>query len=315
MASYQATPKLAVGAGPIITSSTVSFSPAFFAPNPSRGPFGLPTFPAGTNARPFWGRRVPAWDALYNVSSNWNFGFSYKSPNWLEKWSYNSSTPNGTARYIGVQAELPTILSWGVAYKGLPKTLIDVDFRYIDYANASLFGQKPSDGGLGWRSVFAVATGIQYQLSDRVTLRAGYLYNTNPIPATNTLFNVQAPAITTNTLSLGFSTKLTADITATAAWVHGFRNSITGGVEQIPGGSARVDLQTDSLVFGLNVQFGKPRRLVPSPTSDDGYTVPASLPAVTSSDPAPRPLADSVVPASTSSTPTAAALTAPESRQ
>src|SRR5439155_14941855 len=87
------------------------------------------------------------------------------------------------------QASLPQILSWGVAYKGLPKTLIDVDLRYIDYANSELFGQKVIDGGLGWRSVFAVALGAQYQATDRLTFRAGYLYNTNPIPNPVTLFN------------------------------------------------------------------------------------------------------------------------------
>ena len=143
-----------------------------------------------------------------------------------------------------------------------------------------------------------------------MTLRGGYLYNTNPIPATNTLFNVQAPGITTNTLSLGASTKLTEDITASVAWVHGFRNSITGGVEEVSGGSAKVDLQTDSLVFGLNVQFGKRRKSGPTPTPDDGYVAPAALPSVTSSDRAPMPLDDSAVPASTGT-----ALPVPESRQ
>ena len=136
-----------------------SFSPAFFAPNP-KGPFGLTSFPAGTNSRPFWGGGFQV-GLLYNINSNWNFGFSYKSPNWLEKWSYNASTNNGTARLIGIQAELPSILSWGVAYKGLPKTLIDVHLQLTSiYANTSLFGPKVSDGGLGLRSVFAVATGV-----------------------------------------------------------------------------------------------------------------------------------------------------------
>jgi long-chain fatty acid transport protein len=71
--------------------------------------------------------------------------------------------------------------------------LIDVDFRYFDYANTPLFGQSVIDGGLGWRSVFAVATGAQYQVNDRVTIRGGYLFSTDPIHDTATLFNVQAP--------------------------------------------------------------------------------------------------------------------------
>ena len=92
------------------------------------------------------------------------------------------STPNLARAADRHPGELPEIFSWGVAYKGLPKTLIDVDLRYFDYANTELFGQKVIDGGLGWRSVFAVAMGDQYQATDRLTFRAGYLYNTNPIP-------------------------------------------------------------------------------------------------------------------------------------
>ncbi len=303
IASYQATKKLAIAAGPVITASGVSFAPAFFAPNP-RNSFRLPTFPNATNSRPFWGGGFQI-GLLYNLNENWNFGFSYKSPVYQERWSYNASTSNGTARYIGLQAGVPEIISWGVAYKGLPKTLIDVDLRYLDYADTPLFGQKVINGGLGWRSVFAVATGVQYQFSDKLTIRGGYLYNTNPIPTTATLFNAQAPGITTNTLSLGGSYKLTPDITASAAWVHGFRNSITGGVEQIPGGSARIDTQSDSIVLGVNIQFGKVRKFGASPGEET--VVPASTtttttPTPTTPSPADRPTAplpDGAVTAST----------------
>ena len=293
MASYRASDKLAIGGGPIITSGNAGFNPAFFAPGP-KDAFGIPTFPGATNARPFWGGGFQI-GLLYYVSEDWNVGFSYKSPIWQERWGFNSSNPDGSARRIGVQAQLPAIYSWGVAYKGFPKTLVDVDLRYFDYADTSLFGQKVVDGGLGWRSVFAVAFGAQYKLSERVTLRGGYLYNTNPIPTTATLFNVQAPGITTNTLSLGASTRLTADITATVAWVHGFRNEISGGISQIPGASARFDVQTDSLMLGLNVQFGKKRKLGPAPAADEGHASPT---VATATDLPPLPRSDPVVPAS-----------------
>ena len=94
-------------------STWASAVEAFFAPNPTKDSFGLATFPSGTNARPFWGGGFQV-GLLYNISKNWNFGFSYKSPIYQERWSYNSSTPNGSARYIGVQAGLPEIISWGV---------------------------------------------------------------------------------------------------------------------------------------------------------------------------------------------------------
>jgi long-chain fatty acid transport protein len=266
-ASVQLTDRLSVGGGPVISSMSLGFSPAFFAPGP-KDAFGLPTFPDATNSRVFWGGGFQL-GLLYELNENWNLGFSYKSPIWQERWAYNTSTPDLSGRRIGVQATIPAIYSWGVAYKGIERALIDVDLRYFDYGNAALFGQSVKNGGLGWESVFAVAIGGQYALTERVTLRGGYLYNMNPIPHTLTLFNVQLPGILTNTMSLGVSFQLTKDITLSSAWVHGFRNSIQGGVEQEPGASTKFDTQLDSLVVGLNIQFGtrrcQPAAATPTP--------------------------------------------------
>ncbi|MFI5457071.1 MAG: OmpP1/FadL family transporter [Isosphaerales bacterium] len=261
MASCQVTDQLAIGGGPVITSSTANFDPAFFAS--SSGPLGLPTFASATNSHPFWGGGFQL-GLLYELNEDWNLGFSYKSPIWQQRWDYNASYPDKSARQIGIQAQIPAIYSWGVAYKGLERALFDVDLRYIDYANAELFGQKVSDGGLGWRSVFAVALGAQYAVTDRLTLRAGYLFNTNPIPAPVTLFNMQAPAITEHTLSLGASYSVTENITCSFAWVHGFDNSIQGSILQIPGSSVRLTTQTDSILAGLNFKFGGPRKRAPT---------------------------------------------------
>jgi long-chain fatty acid transport protein len=269
MISYQFTDKLAIGGGPVITSGGANFNPAFFAGTP--GPLGLPTFPAATNSHPFWGAGFQL-GMLYEVNEDWNVGFSYKSPVWQQRWEYNASFKDLSARTIGIQASLPATYSWGVAYKGLPGALIDVDLRYIDYANAQLFGPSVTSGGLGWRSVFAVATGVQYALTERLTLRGGYLFNTNPIPAPVTLFNVQAPAITQHTLSLGASFALTENITLTTAWVHAFDNSIQGPILEVPGSSARLTTQVDSIVAGINFTFGGRRKVAIPVAAPTGAT-------------------------------------------
>jgi hypothetical protein len=165
----------------------------------------------------------------------------------------------------------------GNRVQGLPGTLIDVDLRCIDYANTSLFGTKPIDGGLGWRSVFAVALGGQYQATERFTVRAGYLYNTNPIPAPPTFFNVQVPGIIQNTFTLGASYLVNDNVTLSLAWMHGFRNAIAGPILQIPGSSVRLDAQTDVLWMGFNVTFGGSKgRGSAISSSSDGLTVPPS---------------------------------------
>jgi long-chain fatty acid transport protein len=285
--SRQMTDRLAIGGGPMITTGPTTFEPAFFAPGP-KDATGLPTFPPATNSRPFWGAGFQI-GLLYNLTDAWNIGFSYKSPIWQERYGYNSYNPDFSARRIGIQAQIPEIFSWGVAYKGFDRALIDVDFRYFDYANTSLYGTKPINGGLGWSSIFAVAPGGQYQATDRLTLRAGYLYNTNPIKATDTLFNVQAPGFMQHMLAIGTSYKLTDDIVLSLAWTHQFRNSIEGPVLQIPGERIKLDAQIDSIVVGLNVQFGAPKvRPDNSVSSDEAPPMVAPNPPIPPSATAPK---------------------------
>lgn len=262
IASRQVNEKLAVAAGPLIAIESVTLNPATFAkPVNSYLKGSYPTFPAAVGSRPFWGAGFQL-GLYYEVNENWNLGFSYKSPIWQERWGYNSTTATGSPNRIGVQADLPQILSWGVAYKGIEKTLIDVDLRYFDYANTALFGDAPPPGGLGlgWKNVFSAAIGGQYQATDQLTLRMGYLFNTNPIPAPQTLLNLQLPAITQHTLTFGAGYKLTPDIALNLAYLHSFRASNSGTIFELPGSVVREDVQLDSIVGGLTIQFGGKKR-------------------------------------------------------
>jgi long-chain fatty acid transport protein len=270
IASRQVTDRLAVAAGPLIAVESLSVDPAVFtAPIQRFLTGGYPTFPPGFHQRPFWGGGFQV-GLYYVLNDDWNLGFSYKSPIWQERWGYNSATATGSPDRVGVQATLPEIFSWGVAYKGFERALVDVDLRYLDYANTDLFGTAapPQGTGMGWRSVFAVAVGGQYAATDRLTLRAGYLFNTNPIPSERTLLNVQLPVITEHMLTFGTTYKVTDDISFSLAYTHSFRNTSSGPIAQFQGASVREDVQSDTIIAGLNIQFGGKRRAASSPTPD-----------------------------------------------
>ena len=257
--SYQFTDRLAIGGGPVITTGAANFAPRSSPEHRVR--WACQRFPAATNSHPFWGAGFQL-GLLYEVNDDWNVGFSYKSPVWQQRWEYNAATRGSVGASRSASGFAAGDLLVGRRVQGnAEKALIDVDLRYIDYANAQLFGQSPSSGGLGWRSVFAVATGMQYALTERLTLRGGYLFNTNPIPAPVTLFNVQAPAITQHTLSMGASFAVTENITASFAWVHAFDNSIQGPILQVPGSSVKLTAQIDSIVMGMNMTFGGPKKV------------------------------------------------------
>lgn len=251
MMSVQLTERLAVGLGPTVDIFTFSADPAFFAPNPDN------SFPSATHGRPFWGGGFQA-GMFYELNPWWQFGVSYKSPQWFETFRWHALDETGAAREVRLAQTLPWILSWGAAFRGLERTVIALDVRYFGYAGSEPYGKSIAEGGMAWKSIFAVALGIERQVSERMKLRMGYLFNENPIHDVLTLFNTQLPAINQQQISLGFSMRMTRSITMDFTWVHGFENSIRGPVpiQQIPGGATVGMTQSlDSWIFGTSVNF------------------------------------------------------------
>ena len=214
--SVQLTEKLSVGGGPIIGSMTMGLNPAFFAPNGGGG------FPVATPGRPFWGAGFQ-FGMLYEPNCCWSLGCSYKSPIWFETFKYNAQDASANPREVHLDLTLPEILSFGVAYHGFERATFAMDVRYLNYADTVLFGAPLPAPGLNWDSIYSLAIGVEYQLTDRVTTRRGYLVNENPIPEVLTLFNMQLPAITQHQLSFGGSLQMTCAITMDMARQWGWR--------------------------------------------------------------------------------------------
>jgi long-chain fatty acid transport protein len=284
--SYQVTDRLVLGAGPTIDITMPTFDPAFFA-RPDRDATGRLVFPTATHARPFWGAGFRV-GGVYSVTDTLDVGFGYTSPQWLETWKFYARTPEGVARTLNLNASLPAIYSLGLAWRGIDRLTLGVDLRYFDYGNADLFGTPVRNGGLGWDSAFAAAFGGNYQLTDRVAVRAGYQYNTNPLANTSTLFNIQAPAILQNTLSLGSTVGLTESLSFSLGYAYGFKNTISGSASQVPGAAISVSAASHALLFNLQIKFGPSWKTAccspyeaPSSVGPAATLAPPGAPAVT----------------------------------
>jgi long-chain fatty acid transport protein len=288
--SYEVTDKLVVGLGPTVDITIPSFEPAFFAPPNSIG--GSPnTFTAATNARPYWGGGFRV-GLVYSLTETIDLGFGYTSPQWLETWEFNARDNLGNAQRLSIDATLPAIYSWGAAWRGIDRLTVGTDMRYFDYENSDLFGDPISERGLGWKNAFVVALGGNYQLFERIAVRAGYQYNTNPLEDTRTLFNIQSPAIIQNTITLGTTVSLTDSMALSVGYAYGFENSISGSVAQIPSARVSLDAASHSLLFNLQVKFGGncSRTICPPvyETAVSAAPIP-STPAITVGESAPSP--------------------------
>jgi long-chain fatty acid transport protein len=160
------------------------------------------------------------------------------------------------------RVELPLIVSLGAAYTGIERLLLAADVRYLDFENAAGFGPQGFDAtgavrGLGFESIFAVALGAQHQLTDATSLRIGYSFNENPIPNSQSLFNVASPTIIMHTLYLGASYDISHVLKVSAGYVHGFENSIEGPIVTplgaVPGSSVRSTTSVDGFMIGASM--------------------------------------------------------------
>lgn len=86
---------------------------------------------------------------------------------------------------------------------------------------------------LQWKDAVLIKAGAEYAISKILTLRCGYAYGSNPVPA-STVFPV-FPAVVKHHLSLGGTVSLSSVLKLNAAYEHAFRNDETAFSESMVG--------------------------------------------------------------------------------
>ena len=273
---YDVNEQLSVSISPLLDLGSLQVDPSVVsAPDDANGD-GFATYPQGTHSGAAWGAGFSL--GTYYKAGDWGFGSSYKSPQWFQSYSYNTTNELGLPQTTEYNLDLPAIVSVGTSYKGIDRVLLAADVRYIDLANTNGFGDSgfaPNGAllGVGYQSIFAVALGTQYMVTDATSVRLGYSWSENPIPAGQTSANVASPLYTQHILSAGLSYQLTDAFSLSVAYSHGFENSSTGPivlpVGAIPGTSITSRSSVDSIMFGATVKFGGPKRCDDTKCADD----------------------------------------------
>ena len=260
--AIQATEQLSIGFSPIIDMASLNVDPGVVAAPDAAGG-GFPTYPPLTHGTYQWGAGFQA-GAFYVTDKCWQFGASFKSPQWFNSFQYNSENQVGAPRNIKLLVNAPMIVSLGTAYTGFQRTLLAVDARYIGYGStqpfsASGFAPTGAVNGLGWSDIFAVSTGAQYELTTALAVRAGYSFSTNPISNANTFFNIATPLTIQQGIYCGGSYNVTEHFKLSLAYAHFFNNSISGpwmsGAGPIAGTNVSTTSSADSIIAGATFMF------------------------------------------------------------
>lgn len=185
---------------------------------------------------------------------------------------YQSRTYSGKFnKYAGLFAgggafDIPSSYGVGVAFKASDKLDLVADVRRIDYSEIPAIGTPlnplfsghafGSSGGpgFGWRDVTAVKLGANYQINPAWQVRAGWGYATNPVPRSQTLFNILAPGVVQNQFTAGATWTRPSGFQVSAYVLEAPKNTVKGS-GSIPaafgGGEANISLAETAFGIGF----------------------------------------------------------------
>jgi long-chain fatty acid transport protein len=258
-ASWQVTDTVSVGIGPTLTIGDLLVDPFVFdAPDDADGS-SAPRYSSGIGARTHWGGGFQT-GVYYEGTQGLHLGFTFKSPQWMETFSYNSEDELGRPKSVESKLDLPMVLSLGTAWSGWDRFVVATDVRYYDYANTDGFASSGyrangSVAGLGWQSIFSVATGVQFEASRDLFLRMGYTFNENPIPDSQAFFNIGAPLYYQHELHVGGSYRISKRVWLNLAYTYYFENEISGPIVTPAGAIPGSNVTNRSAVHIADVGF------------------------------------------------------------
>jgi long-chain fatty acid transport protein len=177
-------------------------------------------------------------------------------------------------KYKGLFAEnggfdIPAHFALGVSFEPAKNWLVALDWMRIGYSDIKSIGNPSTnraplgstDGpGFGWQDVDVWKLGVQYVASPALTLRAGYNRSDNPITSRDVTFNILAPGVIKDHLSVGFTYALDKDSEITMAYTHAFENSVEGAsffnaFAPGMGGTEKIEMYQNSLGIAWAKRF------------------------------------------------------------
>jgi len=233
----------------------------FTAPS---GPMQFSAYPSNVTDKGYdwsygYGLRI---GYLGRFSPYFALGVTYQTKTWMTEFD----------EYKGLFAEqggfdIPANYGIGITVTPTKDLTIAFDVVRIDYSGIkainnpllpNLFqAQLGTDGGagFGWQDVTAYKLGVQYVINPAWTIRGGYNYGEQPIPASETFFNFLAPGVVEDHWTLGATWTLANKSELSFAFMYA--PSVTvNGVNSIPPpfGGGNINLKMEQ--FSLGVAYG-----------------------------------------------------------
>ena len=264
--AYELSDKLSIGIEP-----TFNYAALELMPNPTANPSSV-GYPS-TNKASSTGFGAQ-FGVFYDTQKGFKLGVSYKTTQSFSDLDFKNTYLDASTGTNSFNMDYPAIFSVGLGYS---KNNFDfaLDYRSVDYENTDGFSttgwtNTASVSGFGWRNMSIVSAGLQYKGFDKLPIRLGYTFSSNPIDSEVAFFNIPATAIIKNAFQLGFSYIISDKFTLDGGYHYGTSSGKTSGellipmfaenyppYGAIPGSNVSYEMNTSLIMMGFSYTFAK----------------------------------------------------------
>ena len=263
--AYKLSDKFSVGIQP-----NLDYAALELMPNPTANPT-MAGYPS-TNKASSIGFGVQ-FGLFYDSGSGLKLGASYKTTQSFSDFEFDNTYLDNSEATSKFNMDYPAILSFGMGFSGGDFDLA-LDYRNVYYENTDGFSttgwtQTGSVSGFGWDNISIISAGIQYKGIDKLPLRLGYTYSSNPIGEDVVFFNVPATAIIKNAFQFGLGYEINDKFNLNGVYHYGTSDGATTGqmlspmmvspanpLGAIPGSTVSYDMTTSMVMVGVSYKIG-----------------------------------------------------------
>ncbi|HSL23767.1 MAG TPA: outer membrane protein transport protein [Vicinamibacterales bacterium] len=262
-------PQLAVGASLNLYRGALAISPL---------PVTDPDLVNGIGHLPSAGNQVASWGfglqvgLLYEFSPMINIGASFTTPQKFQQYEWNSTVANpqsgdfGKARTLTFNLDGPATFTFGAGLKPNDQTQVAIDLRYVIYDGVAGIGEAGGVDtvnhkliGIGWRNIWAMMAGVQYQMSDMLALRAGFNWAQTPIREELTVTSMGTPATFQKHFTAGAGVKMNDHVGFDIGFYLVPRETVSGPILSLYQGvipDSQIDMSNKITAMLVALNFG-----------------------------------------------------------
>lgn len=266
--SYEIAKGFSIGIQP-----NVNYASLELAPNPLSSPSMTLGYPVSDKATAIgYGAQFGMY---YASEGGVKIGASYKTAQSFGDFEFSNTYLDGSAAPdVAFQMDYPAIISFGLGYS--TETFdITADYRNVNYSctegfEAQGWTQTGSVQGFGWNDVNILSAGLQLKLIEKLPIRFGYTYSSNPIDKDLVFFSIPATAVIKNAYQFGLGYEFSDKMKINGVYHYGTSNGATTGnmlnpmmvsasnpYGAMPGTSVGYKMDTSMIMVGITYDFAK----------------------------------------------------------